>query len=56
MLEDFKDVLTTKELSMILPLGRSMIYKMLKDGTIKSIRVGTRIIVPKQSVIDFLTA
>lgn len=56
MLEDFKDVLTVKELCKILPVGRAMVYRMLKDGTIKSIRIGKRIIIPKQFVKDFLSA
>ena len=54
MLDNYKDVLTTKELQAVLPIGRSLIYKLLKNGSIKSIRVGTRIIIPKQAVIDFL--
>lgn len=56
MLENYKDVLTVKELCELLPLGRSKVYELLKNGTIKSIRVGTRIIIPKQNVLKFLSS
>lgn len=53
-LTDFSDVLTAKDLYEILPIGRNAIYKLLKDNTIKHIRVGNKILIPKQYLIDFL--
>lgn len=55
MLEKFKDVLTVRDLFEILPLGRSKIYELLRNGQIRHLRVGTKIIIPKQNVIDFLS-
>lgn len=56
MLEKYKDVLSVSELLEILPLGKNSIYKLIKDGQIKCIRVGARIIIPKKCVIDFLNS
>lgn len=55
MLEKCNDVLTVKDLFEILPLGRSKIYELLKNNHIKHLRIGKKIIIPKQSVIDFLS-
>jgi excisionase family DNA binding protein len=54
LLDNYKDVLTTKELYEILPIGKNNVYKLLRDGTIKSVHVGSKYIIPKQNVIDFL--
>ncbi len=53
-IEDFNDVLTTRDLYEILPIGRNAVYKLLKDNTIKHIRIGKKMIIPKQCLIDFL--
>lgn len=54
MLENYNDVLSVKDLCSLLPIGRSKVYELLRNGTIKSIRIGTRIIIPKQNLVDFL--
>ena len=54
MLEKYKDVLSVSELLEILPLGKNSIYKLLQTGAIRHIWVGSRIIIPKKSVIEFL--
>lgn len=54
MLENYKDVLSVQDLYDILPIGKNNIYKLLHNGTIKNIRVGNRIIIPKQYVVNFL--
>lgn len=54
MLENYNDVLSIKDLYEILPLGKNKVYNLVNDGTIKSIRVGGRIIIPKANVINFL--
>lgn len=55
ILADCKDVLSVKDLCDILPIGRNAVYKLLKDNTIKSIRVGNKIIIPKQCLLNYLT-
>ena len=54
MLENYNDVLSVQDLYSILPVGKSSIYKLLNTGAIKSIRVGNKIIIPKQCVIEYL--
>lgn len=54
MLEKYNDVLTVKDLYELLPIGKNAIYKLLKDNTIKNIKIGNKIIIPKQYLINFL--
>lgn len=43
ILDNYSDVLTTVDLMSILHTGRTLTYKMLKEGTIKSVRAGVDI-------------
>ena len=54
MLENMNDVLTTKDLYDILPIGKNSLYQLLETNIIKNVRVGSKFLIPKQSVIDFL--
>ena len=54
MLENMNDVLTTKDLYDILPIGKNSLYRLLETNIIKNVRVGSKFLIPKQSVIDFL--
>ncbi len=54
MLENYKDVLSVQDLYNILPIGKNSIYKLLNSNAIKNIRVGNKIIILKQNLIDFL--
>ena len=54
MLNTYKDVLSVQDLYDILPIGKNNIYKLLNQNAIKNIRVGNKIIIPKQCVIEFL--
>lgn len=42
------------EVSHALGLGRTLTYDLIKRGEIRAIKVGRRIIVPRQAVSDFL--
>lgn len=55
MLSEYPDVLSVNELQTVLRIGRSATYSLLKENTIKTLKVGNRYIIPKQSVIDYLT-
>ena len=45
-----------KEFQHISGLGRTTIYKAISiDKTLKVIKIGRRTLIPKQSVIDFLS-
>lgn len=54
ILKDYKDVLTFSELKKVLRIGKSKTYQLLRDGTIKSIRIGTEYRIPKPYVINYL--
>jgi excisionase family DNA binding protein len=53
--EDLPDVLTRKELQTYLRLGRNATYDLLNNGTIPSVRVNQKFLIPKRGVRDFLT-
>lgn len=54
MLDNYNDVLTTKELKEVLRIGFNKVYELLKNGDIKSLRVGNKIIIPKTAVLEYL--
>ena len=39
----------------MLGLGRVAVYRLLREGIIRTIRVGKKYIIPKQSIIDFIS-
>ena len=54
ILSDYPDVLLPEDLMDILKIGRSTVYKILKDGTIKSIKVSRNYKIPKLFIIEYL--
>ena len=54
MFDNYKDILTIDDLYEILPLGKTKIYAMIKDGTIKSVRCGRKIMIPKTYLLEFI--
>lgn len=53
-LENYGDVLTVQELSTVLRVCKKTTYTLLHTGRINYVTVGRKIIIPKQSVMDFL--
>ena len=39
----------------MLRLGKNTVYKLLKDDKITNVKVGARYVIPKQSVIEFVS-
>lgn len=56
MFKEFPDVITVDDLQKMLNIGRNSAYEILKSGVIKTIKVGKKYIIPKQSVINFIKA
>ncbi|MCL1819476.1 MAG: helix-turn-helix domain-containing protein [Oscillospiraceae bacterium] len=54
MLLQHDDVLTVKDLSEILKIGRNGAYELVKSGAVQSVKVKTQIRIPKESVICYL--
>ena len=52
--KDYPDVITVEDLQNMLHIGRNTTYGILKDGAIKTIKIGKKYIIPKQSVIEFI--
>lgn len=55
MLENYKDVLTVKDLSNVLRICDKSTRKLLHEGKIQYITIGRRIRIPKWSVEKFLS-
>lgn len=55
-LNDYGDVLSVKDVQKILGIGRNAVYTMLKNGTLKSKRIGIKYIIPKKSVQTYLNS
>ncbi len=55
-LSDYGDVLTVQDIQEILGIGRNAVYKLLKNGTLKSKRIGTKYIIPKRSIQTYLNS
>lgn len=48
------DVLTPMEAAKILHIGRSTIYHLLAEGSIRSFKIGSKILIPKSFLEDFI--
>lgn len=46
-LKDYPDVLTPEEVMTILGIGKNSIYKLLRTGALKSIKIGKKYRIPK---------
>lgn len=55
MFSEYDDVVTVDDVMNMLHIGRNNVYKLLNDNSIKSVKVGKRFIIPKRSVINFVT-
>ena len=55
LFRDFNDVVTIEDIMKMLHLGRTTVYELLKSGVIYSVKIGKKYIVPKQSIINFLS-
>ncbi|MCQ2476121.1 MAG: helix-turn-helix domain-containing protein [Clostridia bacterium] len=51
---DYPEVISIDNLQEILHIGRNAAYSLLKEGKIKTIKVGKKYIIPKKSIIEFL--
>lgn len=51
---DYPEVISIDNLQEILHIGRNAAYSLLKEGKIKTIKIGKKYIIPKKSIIEFL--
>ena len=45
---------SVEELMPILGIGRNSAYELVRSGRLRSVRVGRKLRIPKESVMDFL--
>jgi len=55
MFNNYPDVVSVADIQSMLNIGRSYAYMLVQEGSIRSIRMGRKYIIPKQSVINYLT-
>jgi excisionase family DNA binding protein len=53
-LVDLPSVLKAADISRVLAIGRRQTYKLNTDGTIRSVRVGRSLRIPKTALLAFL--
>lgn len=54
MFECYADVLNVKESAKAMNIGVKAMYRMLKEGTIKSFMIGNKYLVPKVFLEDYI--
>lgn len=52
--DQLPDVLTPREVQSFLRLGRNATYELLKDGTIRSVRLGQKYLIPREAMRELL--
>lgn len=48
-------MLDVKDVAKILGIGRNLAYSLINSGEIKGLRVGAKIRIPKQSLINYIS-
>jgi len=54
MFTSYNDVVNVYQLAEMLDIGRSLAYRLVKQNTIKSIKIGREYKIPKLYVISYL--
>ena len=55
MFNSYPDIVTITQIMEMLGIGKSTVYNLLRANMIRHVRVGAKYIIPKQSIIDFLS-
>ena len=53
---DDLEVLTVAEVASLLRIGRNLAYEMIAEGRLPHVRIGHRIVVPRQQLMNWLEA
>ncbi len=54
MFAEYEDIVSIDDVMKMLRIGRSNVYKLLREKEIKCVRIGVKYIIPKKSIIEFL--
>jgi excisionase family DNA binding protein len=55
MFSEYNDIVTVKELAMMLKIGRNTAYELVRCGAVRSIKVGRQIRISKNDVMKYIT-
>lgn len=55
MFSNYPDVVTVNDIQKMLGVSKTSAYMLVKDNIIKTVRIGKKYIIPKQSVINYLS-
>ena len=55
MFPDYPDIVTVNQLREMLGVSRALAYKLISDGEIQAVKIGTSLKIPKVSVINYVT-
>ena len=55
MFPDYPDIVNVKQLRDMLGVSRALAYKLISDGEIQAVKIGTSLKIPKVSVINYMT-
>lgn len=55
MFPNYPDIVTVKQLQVMLSVSRHLAYKLINDGEIQAVKIRTSLKIPKVSVINFVT-
>ena len=54
LLKNYKDYLTVNDLYEIMPIGKTKIYSLIRNGDLKAKLLGNKYIVSKATLIEFM--
>ena len=54
--EDIPLILKVNDIMSLLDIGRNTAYELLRCGKIRSIRIGKQLRIPKEAVIEYISA
>lgn len=54
MFDNYPDIVTVEDVMVMIGIGKSSVYALLRSNQIRHVRVGRKYIIPKQSIMDFV--
>lgn len=54
MFAEYDDIVSIEDVMKMLHIGRSNVYKLLREKEIKHIRIGVKYIIPKKSIVEYI--
>jgi len=54
MFDQYNDIMTIEDVQKCLEIGRTTAYKLLNSGKIRHMRIGTKIKIPKQFLVEYI--